>query len=60
MKFFQKRDKLLHTYCKTADKDSIVSQIIYGEYKMVRNEPTKIKRDKKSITIINILKQTKI
>ena len=41
------RDKLLRKYRRTADKDSIVSQTIYEEYKIVRNELTKMKRDNK-------------
>ena len=43
----KKRDKLLRKYCRTADKDSIASQTIYEEYKIVRNELTKMKRDNK-------------
>ena len=40
----KKRDKLMREYCRTADKDSIASQTIYEEYKIVRNELTKTKR----------------
>ena len=41
----KKRDKLLHKYCKTIDKESISSKAIYDDYKSTRNELTKLKRD---------------
>ena len=40
----KKRDKLLHKYCKTIDKESVSSKAIYDENKSVRNELTKLKR----------------
>ena len=43
----RERDKLLHRYCKTVDKELVSSQAIYDEYKSVRNELTKLKRDRK-------------
>ena len=35
----------MHKYCITAYKDLIASQAIYEEYKMARNELTKMKSD---------------
>ena len=40
----KKRDKLLHKYCKTVDKESVSSKAIYDDYKSTRNELTKLKR----------------
>ena len=43
----QKRDNLLHKYCKSTNKDSAESKAIYEEYKIIRNELTNLKRESK-------------
>ena len=35
----------MHKYCKNFDNESVPSQAIYDEYKSLRNELTKLKRD---------------
>ena len=44
----KERDKLLHRYCKLKDKNSINAQNIYTQYKIIRNNITKSKRDSKT------------
>ena len=44
----KERDKLLHRYCKLRDKNSRNAQNIYTQYKIIRNNITKSKRDSKT------------
>ena len=37
----------MQKYCKSADKDSVASKTIYDEYKVLRNELTRLKKDSK-------------
>ena len=43
----KERDKLLHKYCKLKDKNSINALNIYTQYKIIRNNLTKSKRESK-------------
>ena len=40
----KKRDKLLHKYSMRS-KDNVTANIIYEDYKKIRNKVTKLKRD---------------
>ena len=43
----KKRDKLLHKYSIMRSKDNVTANIIYEDYKKLRNKVTKLKRDSK-------------
>ena len=43
----KKRDKLLYKYSKYKLKNSQLAITIYNEYKLIRNQVTKLKRDNK-------------
>ena len=58
----KKRDKLLHKYSIMRSKDNVTANIIYEDYKKLRNKVTKLKRESKVdyYIIIGFLMRTKV